>query len=66
MVDKISFMQAALRPPRDIVSPPAPIVPFADWDYYYTKEAIEWRANNDVGDGEVTVPRGFVTDHSFS
>lgn len=62
--DKISFMQIALRPPRDLISPPVPIVPFADWDYYYTTKPLKWRANDGVASNpaEVTVPTGFVTD----
>jgi Protein of unknown function (DUF1353) len=62
--DKISFMQVALRPPRDLISPPVPIVPFADWDYYYTTKPLEWRAGPGVAatPAEVTVPCGFVTD----
>ncbi len=64
MVDKKSFMRAALAPTKGIVSPPVPIVPFADWDYYYTSTTLAWRANNGAGEGlaEVTVPPGFVTD----
>jgi hypothetical protein len=62
--DKVSFMKAALAPHKDLMSPPVPIVPFADWDYYYTKEPLEWRANADVQvtPAQVTVPTGFVTD----
>ena len=46
------------------MSQPVPIVPFADWDYYYTSATLAWHANNDAGEGlaEVTVPPGFVTD----
>lgn len=64
MIDKKSFMQAVLAPTKDIVSPPVPIVPFADWDYYYTTKILEWRASNGAGEGlaEVIVPPGFVTD----
>jgi hypothetical protein len=62
--DKISFMKAELRPSRDLITPPVPIVPFADWDYYYTTQPLGWRANAAVAGmpAAVTVPIGFVTD----
>jgi hypothetical protein len=62
--DKISFMKAVLAPHKDLVSPPVPIVPFADWDYYYTKERLDWRAKAGVHmtPAQVSVPAGFVTD----
>lgn len=63
MADKVSFMKAALRPSRDIVSP-VPLVPFADWDYYYTCKPLEWHANAgvDISPADLIVPEGFVTD----
>ena len=63
-IDKVSFMKAALAPHKDLVSSPVPIVPFADWDYYYTTKPLEWRANADaqLAPARVTVPAGFVTD----
>jgi hypothetical protein len=63
-IDKISFMKLELRPSRDIITPPPPIVPFADWDYYYTTQPLGWRANPPVEGmpASVTVPTGFVTD----
>jgi hypothetical protein len=62
--DKVSFMKAVLRPHKDLVSSPVAIVPFADWDYYYTTKPLEWRAKTGVQmtPAEVTVPSGFVTD----
>lgn len=64
MTDKKSFMRAALSPKREIVSPPVPVVPFADWDYYYTSAPLVWRAESGANGGlkEITVPQGFVTD----
>jgi hypothetical protein len=64
VADKVSFMKAALAPHKDLVSSPVPIVPFADWDYYYTTKPLEWRANAgaEVTPPQVTVPTGFVTD----
>lgn len=64
MADKKSFMKAALRDAKEIVSPPVPIVPFADWDYYYTRDTLRWRANAPIAGAisEVEVPVGFVTD----
>lgn len=69
VADKKSFMRAALDPqkdpvPKDVLSPPVAIVPFADWDYYYTKEPLKWRAKAGVAMTPplVTVPTGFVTD----
>jgi hypothetical protein len=69
-VDKITFMKAALavRPTtpkaKPIVTPPTPVVPFADWDYYYTGAVVTWKARNPVPSAlsEVSVPEGFVTD----
>jgi hypothetical protein len=57
-------MKAALGPHKDFLSQPAPIVPFADWDYYYMKEPLEWSADAGVQltPAQVTVPAGFVTD----
>ncbi len=62
MTDKQSFMKAALRT-KDIVAPVA-IVPFADWDYYYTREDLEWRSDapHSRSVDDVKVPAGFVTD----
>lgn len=62
--DKVSFMKAVLAPHKDLLSPPVPIVPFADWDYYYTKEPLDWRAKAGVQmtPAQVSVPAGFVTD----
>jgi hypothetical protein len=62
--DKVSFMKAALTPHKDLVSPPVPVVAFADWDYYYTMKPLEWRANAgaQMTPAQVTVPAGFVTD----
>jgi hypothetical protein len=62
--DKITFMKAALAAHKDLVSPPVPIVPFADWDYYYTMKPLQWSANAGVATtpASVTVPTGFVTD----
>src|SRR3954469_3966277 len=64
MADKKSFMQAALAGTRDFMSAPAAIVPFADWDYYFTKEVLDWKADKPITDGvnDVRVPAGFVTD----
>ncbi|AEH85025.1 MULTISPECIES: DUF1353 domain-containing protein [Mesorhizobium] len=64
MADKKSFMKIALTPTRDIISPPVPIVPFADWDYYYTTKSLEWRADKGIAmePVAVSVPAGFVTD----
>lgn len=64
MTDKKAFMQAALAPTKDFFSPPVPIVPFADWDYYYITKALDWRSDSGAGEGlaQVSVPPGFVTD----
>ena len=61
MRDKKSFMQIALAPTKDFVGPPAPIVPFADWNFYYLTNKLEWHPDNDVSTA-ITVPKGFVTD----
>lgn len=62
--DKVSFMKVALSPHKDLISSPVPIVPFADWDFYYTTKPLEWRANAgaEMTPAQVTVPTGFVTD----
>lgn len=56
------FMELALADTRDFTSPPAPMVPFADWDYYYTKGVIEWESPNESLPQAVKIPTGFVTD----
>lgn len=61
-MDKKSFMKAALAPTRAFAAEPAPIVPFADWDYFYIKENLTWRSNEPQSSESVTAPRGFVTD----
>jgi Protein of unknown function (DUF1353) len=64
VTDKKSFMKAALGPHKDVLSAPAAIVPFADWDYYYIRDTIEWHAKAGVAmtPAHVIVPIGFVTD----
>jgi Protein of unknown function (DUF1353) len=64
MQDKITFMQAALQKGAKRFGQPVPIVPFANWDYYYTNDSLEWRADGDdaVDLKDVLVPKGFVTD----
>src|SRR5258708_33483224 len=61
MRDKKSFMQIALTPTRELEGAPPPLVPFADWDYYYLKDKLEWRSDADPSI-RITVPVGFVTD----
>jgi hypothetical protein len=61
MQDIKAFMQVALALPKEFDGSPAPIVPFADWDYYYITNNIEWRSNNDPH-LIITAPKGFVTD----
>lgn len=63
-MDKKEFLQRALEPTKSIISPPAPLVPFADWDYYYTVKPLEWIANagSNAIPSKVSVPAGFVTD----
>ena len=43
------------------LGPPAAVVPFSDWNYYYTKDVLEWRSDSDPN-RTVSVPTGFVTD----
>jgi hypothetical protein len=63
MKDKKAFMQAALAPTRDLRGPPAPIVPFADWDFYYTRGLVTWTPPEGSNVSFcVQVPIGFVTD----
>jgi hypothetical protein len=61
MQDIKSFMQVALATAKELFGAPAPIVPFADWDYYYITSKLEWRSNDDPS-FTVTVPTGFITD----
>src|SRR5215469_13607751 len=63
MIDSKRFMQIALAEDRDFTGPPAPMVPFADWDYYYTKGVIEWEpSTGSLQVIAVKIPIGFVTD----
>ncbi len=43
------------------MGPPAAVVAFSDWNYYYTRDPLEWRSNTDPK-RTVDVPVGFVTD----
>jgi hypothetical protein len=63
LTEKNSFLRAIIIKTKDMVGPPAPIVPFADWDYYYINGAVSWKptAGSDIAFG-VDVPIGFVTD----
>jgi hypothetical protein len=63
MRDKKAFLQSALAPTKDMIGPPAPMVPFADWDFYYITGLVSWmppKASN--VSLNVEVPIGFVTD----
>jgi Protein of unknown function (DUF1353) len=45
------------------IAPPPMIVPFLDWDYYYTKDGpIRWSPNQGQSHQAVTVPPGFISD----
>lgn len=45
------------------LAPPEKLVPFKDWDYYYTKGVrAKWKPNSGQTYKEVFVPEGFVTD----
>jgi hypothetical protein len=70
VADRETFMRAALangQSPtlpagkRKYVGPPAAIVAFADWRYYYTRDVLAWKSNTDANRA-VSVPIGFVTD----
>ena len=69
MTEKEAFMRAALSSVTQpttagkpkFIGPPAAIVPFSDWNYYYTKDVLEWRSDTDSSRA-VNVPVGFVTD----
>jgi hypothetical protein len=63
LTEKTSFLRKIVVKTRDIVGPPAPIVPFADWDYSYLNGVVSWKptAGSDVTFG-VDAPIGFVTD----
>jgi hypothetical protein len=63
MKDKKAFMRNALAPAKELVGPPAPIVPFADWDFYYISDLVTWKPpNGSTVPFSVQVPKGFVTD----
>ncbi|MET3596009.1 MULTISPECIES: DUF1353 domain-containing protein [Mesorhizobium] len=63
------FMRAALavKPKPSpagkpkFLGPPAAVVPFSDWNYYYTRDPLEWHSDTDTNH-KVSVPIGFVTD----
>jgi hypothetical protein len=58
--EKQAFLRKALARTR-YLGPPPPIVPFADWEYYYTKDLLDWKSDENP-DQAVSVPAGFVTD----
>jgi hypothetical protein len=60
MMNKKDFMRSALSSDLRLMSGPPPIVPFADWDYYYLAEDLEWRF--DDLDIVITAKKGFVTN----
>jgi hypothetical protein len=63
MLDKREFMRLALSRSKRFGAP-SPIVPFADWDYYYLLTDLQWTPDV-IRPGlpnRVDVPRGFVTD----
>ncbi|MEH3061547.1 MAG: DUF1353 domain-containing protein [Methylobacterium radiotolerans] len=65
MTDKVEFLKSALgcdelgRARR--MGPPAPLVPFYDWDYYYIFDTVNW-CSDTPPPRQVDVPKGFVTD----
>jgi hypothetical protein len=63
MTDKKYFMRLALTTQKRF-GKPVPIVPFADWDFYYTSAELEWKPDGDPQGTliNVYVPTGFVTD----
>lgn len=44
------------------LAPPSALVPFKDWDFYYTRGISTWRPNEGDKYEPVDVPDGFVTD----
>jgi hypothetical protein len=63
MDEKTKFLKIALATPRDFEGEPVPLVPFADWDYYYTKGLIDWKPDDPAAPvPSVKVPSGFITD----
>ncbi len=44
------------------LAPPQALIPFKDWDYYYTRGISVWRPNPGQTIQPVAVPDGFVTD----
>ncbi|HTZ02329.1 MAG TPA: DUF1353 domain-containing protein [Xanthobacteraceae bacterium] len=63
MGDIKTFMQSALARPKGFEKP-IPIVPFADWDYYYISSDLDWKPDgaSEANLQSVHVPTGFVTD----
>ena len=44
------------------LAPPQALIPFKDWDYYYTRGISRWKPNAGQRFKAVNVPDGFVTD----
>lgn len=44
------------------LAPPQALIPFKDWDYYYTRGISTWKPNAGQNLKSVDVPDGFVTD----
>jgi hypothetical protein len=44
------------------LAPPQALIPFKDWDYYYTRGISVWKPNAGQTFRPVGVPDGFVTD----
>ncbi|MBB4112769.1 hypothetical protein FHT80_002088 [Rhizobium sp. BK226] len=58
------FIRQAVMRSRDIAGPAAPLVPFADWDFYFVDRTLEWTRREPITNAvnDVKVPKGFVTD----
>lgn len=63
MADVKTFMKLALGAQKGF-GQPIPIVPFADWDFYYISTDLDWKPSGDLPEplNSVHVPAGFVTD----
>lgn len=62
-LELVKAMEAERRGEFSSLTPPQELVPFKDWDYYYTKgRAARWTPNPGQKYKAVTVPTGFVTD----
>ncbi len=62
-IEKAAAKEREIHGEFSSLAPPQQLIPFKDWDYYYTKgNSAVWTPNPGQNFSRVVVPEGFVTD----